>query len=162
MRKRIVGVMGPGDDALVSDIKNAYALGKLIAEQGWILLTGGRNAGVMDAASKGAKSASGLTVGILPTADMSCLSDAVDIPIITGMGSARNSINVLTSDVVVACGTGAGTASEVGLAIKAKKKVILFNFNKKGVDFFLSLDDKRIFVASAPHDVIDIIKKITC
>ena len=161
MRKLIVGVMGPGDSALEADIKNAYQLGKLIAEQGWILLSGGRNAGVMDAVSKGAKSASGITVGILPTADTSCLSSAVDIPVITGMGSARNSINVLTSDIVVACGCGPGTASEVALAVKAKKHVILFNVSKKGIDFFLSLDDKQIFVASDPDEVISIIKKIS-
>ena len=162
MRKLIVGVMGPGDGALEADVKNAYQLGALIAGQDWILLSGGRNAGVMDAASKGAKSASGITVGILPAADKSSLSGAVDIPIVTGMGSARNSINVLTSDVVVACGSGAGTASEVALAIKAEKNVILLNFTEKGIDFFLSLNDKNIFVASDPYAVIDIIKKITC
>ena len=162
MRKLIVGLMGPGDGALDADMKNAYQLGKLIARQGWILLSGGRNTGVMDAASKGAKSASGITVGILPTADKSCLSSAVDIPVVTGMGSARNSINVLTSDVVVACGMGAGTASEVALAIKAGKHLILLNFSEKGVDFFLSLDDKHISVASDPYEVIDMIKKIIC
>lgn len=67
MSKPIIGVMGPGDGATQADIKYACKLGKLIAEQNWILLTGGRNSGVMNAASKGAKKSGGLTVGILPS-----------------------------------------------------------------------------------------------
>lgn len=77
MRKIIIGVMGPGEQATATDLQNAYELGKLIAQQGWVLLTGGRNVGVMDAANQGAKSANGLTVGILPgnnTNDVSELS----------------------------------------------------------------------------------------
>ncbi len=66
MKKIIIGVMGPGEQATATDLQNAYELGKLIAQQGWVLLTGGRNVGVMDAANQGAKSANGLTVGILP------------------------------------------------------------------------------------------------
>ena len=54
--------------------------------------------------SKGARVAKGLTIGILPTKDRAFISEAVDIPIITDMGSARNNINVLSSDVVIACG----------------------------------------------------------
>ena len=67
--KKIIGVMGKGNLATPLEIKGAYELGKLIAENGWILLTGGRNVGVMDAASLGAKSAGGLTIGILPGKD---------------------------------------------------------------------------------------------
>jgi len=47
----IIGVMGPGTGAKAQDLENAYELGRLIAERGWVLLTGGRNVGVMDAAS---------------------------------------------------------------------------------------------------------------
>ncbi|HEY9652876.1 MAG TPA: cytochrome, partial [Coleofasciculaceae cyanobacterium] len=108
MRKIIIGVMGPGEQASSTELNNAYALGKHIATQGWVLLTGGRNTGVMDAASKGAKAAGGLTVGILPTNNTTHLSDAVDIAITTDMGNARNNINVLSSDVVIACGMGTG------------------------------------------------------
>lgn len=107
MKKPIIGVMGPGDGATQKEIKHAYKLGQLIAEQNWILLTGGRNVGVMGAASKGAKSSGGLTIGILPSENKNGMSKFVDIPICTGMGSARNNINVLSSDVVIACGSGA-------------------------------------------------------
>jgi uncharacterized protein (TIGR00725 family) len=136
MKKIIVGVMGSGAEATPNDLKNAYELGKLIAHEGWVLLTGGRNVGVMDAASQGAKAANGLTIGILPTDDTNAISEAVDIAIMTDMGNARNNINVLSSNVVIACGIGAGTVSEIALALKANKKVILLNDSKEAQAFF--------------------------
>ncbi|WP_242044677.1 SLOG cluster 4 domain-containing protein [Anabaena azotica] len=110
MNKIVIGVMGAGEGATANDGENAYKLGELIAQAGWVLLTGGRNVGVMDAASQGAKSANGLTVGILPGTQAEGISVAVDIAIFTDMGNARNNINVLSSHVVIACGMGAGTA----------------------------------------------------
>ncbi|GET43805.1 TIGR00725 family protein [Microseira wollei] len=152
MKKIIIGVMGPGENATPSDLETARELGKLIAQQGWVLLTGGRNVGVMDAASIGAKSANGLTVGILPSSDTSNVSNAVDIAIVTDMGNARNNINVLSADVVIACGMGAGTASEIALAIKGNKPVILLNCDEKSKDFFMSLKD--VAIASTPQAAI--------
>ncbi len=67
----------------------------------------------MDAASQGAKADGGLIVGILPGRSKAEISDAVDLAILSGMGNARNNINVLSSDIVVACGIGLGTASEI-------------------------------------------------
>ena len=96
MGKVIVGVMGPGDTATDEEMRTAYDLGKLIAQRGWILLTGGRNCGVMHTAGRGAKAAGGTVVGILPGADTGDMSESVDIPIVTGMLAARNSINVLS------------------------------------------------------------------
>jgi len=102
-RKKIVAVVGPGDGASAADIALGRELGKLIAERGWILLSGGRAVGVMDAVNKGAKAAGGLTVGVIPST-RDAISEAVDI----------------------SCGVGgAGTASEVALALKAKKHVVL-------------------------------------
>ncbi|HAZ49457.1 MAG TPA: TIGR00725 family protein [Cyanobacteria bacterium UBA11369] len=155
MKKLIIGVMGPGENATPSDLETARELGKLIAQQGWVLLTGGRNSGVMDAASIGAKSANGLTIGILPSSDTSNVSDAVDIAIITDMGNARNNINVLSSDVVIACGMGAGTASEIALAIKANKPVILLNCEEKSREFFGNLGgDGGVAIAPTPQAAI--------
>lgn len=159
MKKIIVGVMGPGTGASEIDRKHAYTLGKLIAQEGWVLLTGGRNVGVMDAASRGAKAANGLIVGILPDESDRGLSDAVDIAIITGMGSARNNINVLSSDVVIACGMGVGTASEVALALKANKPVILLTDHQESQRFFKSLSDNTIFLADSPEAVIQLVKE---
>lgn len=152
--------MGPGHQADLEDLQNAYTIGQLIAEAGWILLTGGRNEGVMDAASKGAKQANGITVGILPGDSLHAVSAAVDIPIITGMGSARNNINVLSSDLIIACGIGAGTISEIALALKANKKVILLNKNKISESFFTALSPQNIFIAKSPEDAIKVAKDL--
>lgn len=66
MSYQIVGVMGPDENATVIDCDRAYALGAGIAAAGWVLLTGGRAVGVMEAARRGAKAGGGLTVKILP------------------------------------------------------------------------------------------------
>ena len=160
MKKIIIGVMGPGSSATSTDLKNAYKLGQLIAEESWVLLTGGRNIGVMDAASRGAKFVNGLTIGILPGNNLYGISEAVDIPIITDMGNSRNNINVLSSDVVIACGMGAGTASEIALAIKNNKKVILLNNHSESQAFFISLSPKTVFVVNTPEDAIQAIKNL--
>jgi hypothetical protein len=91
-RGAVIGVMGAGDNARHEDAEAAFALGAQIATQGWVLLSGGRDSGVMDAVNRGAKQAGGLTIGVVPGADRSSISDAVDIAIVTGMGSARNNI----------------------------------------------------------------------
>jgi hypothetical protein len=113
----------------------------------------------MHAASSGAKAANGLTIGILPTPDDRGISDAVDIAIVTGIGSARNNINVLSSDIVVACGMGAGTASEVALAIKANKPVILLTNHQDSEHFFTSLSPATVFIAKTPAAAIAIVKE---
>eukprot|EP01138_Halocafeteria_seosinensis_P000304 gb/GECG01000313.1/.p1 GENE.gb/GECG01000313.1/~~gb/GECG01000313.1/.p1 ORF type:complete len:164 (+),score=17.99 gb/GECG01000313.1/:1-492(+) len=124
VRRMTVGVMGPGR-ATSQETSNAHKLGKLIASNGWILLNGGMNSGVMDPSSQGAKAANGTVVGISSASHGGDLSRYVDIPVFTGMGSARNNINALSSDVVIACGLGLGTISEIVLASKAGKRVIV-------------------------------------
>ena len=160
MRKTIVGVIGPGRDAGTEEIEAAFEVGKLIALEGWVLLSGGRDVGVMDAVNKGAKAADGLTVGILPSGDTASMSTAVDIPIVTSMGQARNNINVLSSEVLIACGLGAGTASEIALAIKAQKKVILLGGNREGRAFFKSLGKDGVHLVDNPHQAIDTAKRL--
>jgi len=149
--------MGPGEKATETDLRNAYDLGQLIAQSGWVLLTGGRNVGVMDAASQGTKAANGLTIGILPSID-SNISDAVDIAIFTDMGNARNNINVLSSDVVIACGMGTGTASEIALALKANKPVILLTNEES--KFFQKLSPENVYLAERVEQVIAIAQEI--
>ena len=160
MGKIVVGVMGPGKDAGVEVLDAAFELGRLIAQEGWILLTGGRDAGVMDAAMRGAKEAGGTTVGILPGADASGASAEVDIAIITGMGQARNNINALSSRVVIACGMGAGTAAEVALALKARKKVILLGCTQEAVSFFQQLGKESILVAEHASEAVALAQKL--
>lgn len=160
MKKIIIGVMGPGTGAQTQDLENAYELGRLIAQQGWVLLTGGRNVGVMDAASRGAKAANGLTIGILPARNRTGMSEAIDIPIITDLGNARNNINVLSSDVAIACGMGAGTASEIALALKSDKQVILLTDNREAQAFFTQLSPQHVRICNSPEAAIGQISKI--
>ena len=159
-RKIIIGVMGAAVTATTEDVDNAYQLGQLIAEQDWILLTGGRKSGVMEAANQGAKASDGLTIGILPNNNTQGISEAVDIAIVTDLGNARNNINVLSSDVVIACGMGAGTASEVALALKNGKKVVLLTDNQESKQFFRNLSPENIFIASNPQNAIALVKQI--
>ncbi len=148
----IIGVMG-GGSASPETVRKSQRLGELIAEQGWILLNGGRSGGVMEASAKGARSRGGLTVGILPDADRSGASEFIAIPILTGMGNARNVINVLSSRVVVACPGGAGTASEVALAVKCGRPVILFGFDPG--DLFAEAEKRgMVFRENDPEAVV--------
>lgn len=162
MQKPVIGVMGPGDGATELEQRNAEALGNLIAQQGWVLLTGGRNVGVMAAANRGAKQANGLTIGVLPDRNLQQISEFVDVPIITDMGSARNNINVLSSAVIIACGLGAGTASEIALALKAQKPVVLLGHSPESQCFFKSLSSHPIFVANTPEEAITISRELLC
>lgn len=139
MAKPIIGVMGPGAKARSIDLTHAYELGQQIAASDWILLTGGRNVGVMEAASRGAQALGGLTLGILPDQDTSQASSFLDIAICTGLGQARNVVNVLSSNVVIACGLGLGTASEIALALKHHKPVILLGIDNASQHFFLQM-----------------------
>ena len=130
MKKTIIGIMGSGDASATADMAQAEAFARHVAKRGWVVLTGGRPAGVMKAAHEGAKKGGGLIVGILPyqRADgdhQHC--PLVDIPIYTGLGDARNAITGQAPDVVVAFveEAGPGTISEVALACKAKRPVVL-------------------------------------
>jgi uncharacterized protein (TIGR00725 family) len=158
-RRPVVGVMGAGDGAIPGDVALAERLGEAVARAGWIVLTGGRDAGVMAAACRGARRVPGaLTVGVLPTAGGPAAPD-VDVAIFTGLGEARNVVNVLSSDVVVACGTGgAGTASEVALALKVGRPVVLVAAGRAAETFFRTLGG-RVFVAASPGEVVDVIRR---
>ncbi len=124
MRKPVVGVMG-GSKATESVYAMARELGRLIAERGWILLNGGRDQGVMAASAKGAGEAGGLVIGVLPDKSDKRASPDLDIAIMTGLGDGRNLINVLSSDVVIACPGALGTLSEFTYALMHRQTVIL-------------------------------------
>ena len=159
-RRPVIGIMGAGE-ASAASLAHARELGMLLARRGWIVLTGGRPEGVMAAASAGAKLVPGsLTLGILPGAAGGLGSD-VDIAVFTGMGEARNVINVLTSDVVVACGTeGPGTVSEVALALKADKPVVLLGATAAARELFAGIrGSARLLVADSPAEVIRLVEE---
>lgn len=150
--------MGPGESARPEENELAFLLGKAVAEEGWIVLTGGRSFGIMESAMKGAREANGLTIGVLPTENASNSSDAADIKIVTGMGSGRNIINVLSSHILVVIGMAAGTASEVALALKENKKVILLCQDEITIRFFKNLGTYKVLIANTIDETIAIIK----
>ena len=152
----IIGVMGGGSAS--KEVENAaYEFGRLIALEGWVLLNGGRRAGIMDASARGAQEAGGLTVGILPDGDKTHMSPYVDIPVLTDMGAARNNINVLSSDVVVACPGGAGTLSEIALAVKNRRPVVFMGWNPCS-ELKKIAPDARLSLAETPAQAIDQIR----
>jgi uncharacterized protein (TIGR00725 family) len=122
MAQRIVGVIGAGDcDESVSVV--AEEVGRRLAECQYIVLTGGRT-GVMEAASRGAKQAGGLTVGILPGNSPQDANPYVDVPIATGLQDARNAIVARASEIVIAIAGEYGTLAEIALALKMGRRVI--------------------------------------
>ena len=98
-------------------------VGREIAQRRAVLVCGGRG-GVMEAACQGAKAEGGITVGILPGTDREEANPYVDLPIVTGLGEARNAIVVRTAEAVVAVSGGYGTLSEIGLALKMGRPVV--------------------------------------
>ena len=117
-----VAVVGPSR-AEPAEAEAAEAVGRALAERGAVLVCGGLG-GAMEAACRGAKSAGGTTVGILPGADRAAANEHVDIAVATGLGEARNAIVVRTADVVIAVGGAYGTLSEIALALAAGTPVI--------------------------------------
>ena len=160
MRRMLIGVLGPGDGAGQKEMDDAQLIGEMIAKAGWAVLTGGRVAGVMGAAAKGARSAGGLTVGLLPTPDTLGASPAVDVVLATGLGEARNAVIALSANACVVCGMNAGTASEVALAIRAKKPVVLLRADEVTVKFFRSLDGDAVRVAMSAGEAIEMLRSV--
>jgi uncharacterized protein (TIGR00725 family) len=131
-RKPVIAVIG-GRKVDKNLLKEAEKVGRLIAERGAILVCGGLG-GVMEAASKGAKSAGGLTVGVLPHDHRERANEYVDVPIATGLGIGRNVIIARTADAAIAIGGEYGTLSEIAFALQMEKPVIgIRSWDVKGV-----------------------------
>jgi hypothetical protein len=117
-RKPVIAVVGASDPSPALEAE-AEALGRALVDAGWRVATGGLG-GVMAAVSRGARSSArhtdGDVIGILPGVRHDQANAWVDVAIPTGMGHLRNALCVLIGDVVVACGGGAGTLSEIAMA----------------------------------------------
>jgi uncharacterized protein (TIGR00725 family) len=122
-KKINISVIG-GHKASPKHKKIAYELGQLIAQEGWALICGGKE-GIMEAACKGAKSASGLTIGIIPSLDGSDANKFVDVALPTGLGYARNILVVRGSKFVVAISGEYGTLSEIAFAFNDSGRTVI-------------------------------------
>ena len=147
----IVAVVGASDcSGRPHQVEMAEAVGHALAEAGAILICGGRG-GVMAAACRGAKSAGGLTIGVLPGDSAAEANPYVDIPIVTGMGEARNIIIVRTAHAVIAVGGEFGTLSEIAFALKLGRPVVGLGTWELSKEGRLVQD---ILVASTPEEAV--------
>jgi hypothetical protein len=112
----IISVIGSGNGATEEHKVLAESVGRELAKRGVMLVCGGLS-GVMEAVCRGAKSAGGVTIGILPGGTPLEANSYVDIPIITRMGFSRNVIVVHSGRAVIAVGGSFGTLSEIGHAL---------------------------------------------
>ena len=123
---RYVAVVGPADGARPEDLEHAEAVGRLLAERGAILLTGGHH-GVMAAAARGSRSAGGVSIGLMPGVDRSEGAPDHTYLLPTGLGELRNGLLVRAADAVVAVGCSWGTLSEIALARRTEVPLVLLD-----------------------------------
>lgn len=140
-----VGIIG-GGSVEERIYRMAEEVGALVAGRGATVINGGLS-GVMEASSRGAKSAGGTTVGILPGGEKGHANRYTDHVIVTDMGHGRNIIIAHTSDALIAIGGEYGTLSEISIALKLAKKVVsLFSWDIGGV-----------VKASSPEEAVSLI-----
>ena len=106
--------------------ENAEQVGRLLAERGATVVTGGLGE-VMAAAARGAESVGGTTIGILPTETRERANEWIDHVVVTGIGHARNLAVVASGDAVIAVGGRYGTLAEIGLALTLGRPVVVLD-----------------------------------
>lgn len=125
--------------------EKAREVGKLVAERGGIIVCGGLS-GVMEAAARGVKEAGGTSIGILPDEDRRRQNEYLTYSVATGTGQARNLAVVCSGDVVIAIGGEYGTLSEIGLARKVGRHVVVLEGWEIG---------EHVSVASSPQEAVE-------
>ena len=139
-----VSVVGSG--TATGDLyENAKEVGRLVAERGGIVVCGGLS-GVMEAAARGAAVAGGTSIGILPDEDRRRQNEHLTYSVATGVGQARNLAVVCSGDVVIAVGGEYGTLSEIGLARKVGRPVVVLDSWDIG---------EHVSVASSPQEAVE-------
>lgn len=124
----------------------------MLAQRGALVVTGGKG-GAMEAACRGAKSAGGTTLGILPDADRAVANEFVDVAIATGIGELRNGLVIRAVDAVIAVGGAYGTLSEIGLALRAGRPVVgldTWELGRRGVA------DDGVARATTPGEAVEL------
>jgi uncharacterized protein (TIGR00725 family) len=115
-----VSVIGSGAE----HEENAEQIGRLLAERGATVVTGGLGE-VMAAAARGAKAAGGTTIGILPGETRTDGNPWLDHVVVTGIGHGRNLAVVASGDAVIAVGGRYGTLAEIGFALTLGRPVVV-------------------------------------
>jgi len=149
-QKKFIAVIG-GNQCSKAEAKLAEAVGRELARRGAILVCGGLS-GVMEAACKGAQSEGGITIGILPGDSRQAANPYVQIPIVTGIGYARNVIVVKSTQAVIAIGGSYGTLSEISHALQSGIPVISLNTWSLSRN---NQQDDSIITAQNPAEAVD-------
>jgi len=150
MDKKFIAVIG-GGQCSKEETRLAEEVGRQLAKRGAILVCGGLG-GIMEAACKGASLEGGTTIGILPGDRSQTANPYVQIPIVTGLGEARNVIVVKSAQAVIAIGGSYGTLSEISHALQSGIPVIGLNtwsLSRNGQQ------DKSIIPAQSPTEAVD-------
>jgi uncharacterized protein (TIGR00725 family) len=155
-----VAVIGDGDPRGPDAhrvLEWAEEIGQLLARAGATVVTGGLG-GVMRAASRGAVSAGGMTIGILPGADASEANEYVRLSIPTGLGVMRNLVVVTAADAIVAVGGRHGTLSEIGLALRMGRHVV--SLSSWRVESEHRLGGPRVHRARDPREATSMVVRL--
>ncbi len=142
---RYVAVVGSGT-AFGELYEQAREVGRLVAERGAIVICGGLS-GVMEAAARGATEAGGTAIGILPDEDRRRQNEHLTYSVATGVGQARNLAVVCSGDVVIAVGGENGTLSEIGLARKLGRPVVVLEGWNLG---------EHVTMAGSPEEAVEV------
>jgi len=148
--KRFIAVIG-GGQCTKEEARMAEEVGQEIARRGVILVCGGMG-GIMESACKGASSEGGVTIGILPGDNRQAANPYVQIPIVTGIGYARNVTVVKSSQAVIAVGGSYGTLSEISYALQSGIPVIGLNTWSLSKN---KCQDNSIIPAHSPTEAVD-------
>jgi hypothetical protein len=149
-KKKIIAVIG-GGQCSKEEARLAEEVGRQLAQRGATLICGGLG-GVMEAACRGASSEGGTTIGVLPGDDSQSANPYVQIPIVTGIGYARNIAVVKSARAVIAIGGNYGTLSEISHALQSGIPVIGLNtwsLSRNG------RQDKSIIPVQSPTEAVD-------
>jgi len=138
-----VAVVGSGSE----HEQRAEEVGRLLAERGCTVVTGGGGE-VMAAAARGAKSAGGTTIGILPGERRREGNEWLDHEVVTGIGHARNLAVVASGDAVIAVGGSWGTLAEIAFATRLGRPVVILE---------PGLEVKGVPRAASPKEAVDLV-----
>jgi uncharacterized protein (TIGR00725 family) len=122
--RRVVAVCGPGGTVADDLVRLGTQVGELATNAGFDIVTGGLD-GVMAAAARGARNAGGRVLGLLPGTDAHAGNEHLSMALPTGLGQLRNGLVVTAADAVIAVGGSWGTLSEIALAARADKPVVV-------------------------------------
>ncbi len=163
VKKPLQIVVLGSDEGICTDeqYRMAEEVGEEIARNDCITVTGG-GAGVMEAALKGARSEGGMTVGIIPERDLDDVNDFADVGIATGIGLARDEMNVFSAHGVILVGGGAGTLNEATFAYMAEKPVVALKpsggtAGKVAGKYLDQRNTMKIMSAQEPKEAVDMI-----